>query len=143
MTKKPIDYSIAILCTAVFAWAAYRLPGWLPTFTTSSYGVALWAILISSGVQIVGNILFIGYDRAWFKSLVETLMQLVSLISTAIIYYVWPFDFAAVTSVGSIETVVRLGFAISLIVMVVVVVVGAVKTLGYVVGGYPVEPNQK
>ncbi len=63
-------------------------------FLTADFSRLVGFISISLGLTIAANVAYLAYDPAWFKSLTQIGLLLVSLAVTIRIYQVFPFDFS-------------------------------------------------
>lgn len=64
-------------------------------FLTSDFSRLVGFISLSIALTIAANVIYLAYDPAWFKSLTQIGLLLVSLAVTIRIYQVFPFDFSA------------------------------------------------
>lgn len=64
-------------------------------FLTSDFSRLVGFISLSLGLTIAANFAYLAYDPAWFKSLTQICLLLVSLAVTIRVYQVFPFDFSS------------------------------------------------
>ena len=64
-------------------------------FLTSDFSRLVGFISLSLALTIVANVIYLAYDPAWFKSLTQIGLLVVSLAVTIRIYQVFPFDFSS------------------------------------------------
>lgn len=64
-------------------------------FLTPDFSRVVGFISVSIGLTIVANMIYLAYDPAWFKSLSQIGLLVVSLAVTIRVYQVFPFDFSA------------------------------------------------
>lgn len=67
---------------------------WLP-WLTEDFSKVVPIITASLVVSAVANLLYVAYDRPWFKSLTQLGVLGVGLAATIRFYQVFPFDFSA------------------------------------------------
>jgi len=91
-------YVIAIAVNVVMLYVVNNLLAWdvLP-FLTEDFGQVLWLIDISLLATIVINLIYVAYDQAWFRSLGQIGLNLISLVVAVRMYQVFPFDFSGST----------------------------------------------
>jgi uncharacterized protein (DUF486 family) len=66
---------------------------WLP-FLTSDFSKVVTLIVVSLGVAIFLNVVYLLYHRYWFKALGQTVLGLINIAVTLRLYRVFPFDFS-------------------------------------------------
>lgn len=93
-----IGYAIAIAINAAFLYIVHNLLewDWVP-FLTTDFNRVLGILTASLILTIAVNVLYLGYDASWFKSLTQAITLFVSLLVTIRIFNVWPFDFSTTT----------------------------------------------
>lgn len=91
-------YAIAIAVNVVMLYVVNNLLAWeiLP-FLTDDFGRVLWLIDISLLATIMVNLVYLAYDRSWFRSLGQIGLNLISLVVAVRMYQVFPFDFSSST----------------------------------------------
>lgn len=89
-------YLVAIVVNGVMLFVLSNLLDWdLLPFLTQELDQLLWLINLSLGASILVNVIYLSYDSAWFKSLSQIGLNLITLIVAWNIYRVFPFDFSA------------------------------------------------
>ena len=86
-------YIIAIVVNALLLYVIHHLLDWNVFFVTERFSEVLWALDLSLQATILANLLFLVYDAAWFKHLAQIVLNLLSILATFILYWVFPFDF--------------------------------------------------
>jgi hypothetical protein len=114
-------YGVTMLVNITLLYAAHNVLAWGIPFFAPSFADVLWVIDLSLGAAIVANALFIAYDAEWFRHVTHVGLDGLSLLSTYIIYRVFPFDIDPpwYGVVVLVLLVAMLGTAISLLVHVV------------------------
>jgi hypothetical protein len=64
-------------------------------FLTPDFSRLVGFISLSLALTIAANVVYLAYDPAWFKSLTQIGLLLVSLAVTIRVYQVFPFDFSS------------------------------------------------
>jgi len=79
----------------VFLYVANNLLAWdLLSFLTAAFGSVVWLINLSLAATILANVVWLGYDAPWFKSLSQIGVNLISAVVSIRMYQVFPFDFS-------------------------------------------------
>lgn len=88
-------YLVAIALNFGFTVVVNNILEWdvLP-FLTSEFSRLVGFISLSIALTIAANVIYLAYDPAWFKSLTQIGLLLVSLAVTIRLYQVFPFDFS-------------------------------------------------
>ena len=89
-----LGYVIAIVINIVLLYVTHHLVAWEVSFITPAWTGVLWAVDLSLGASIAGNVLFLVYDRPWFKHLVQIVMSILAFVSSYVMYRAFPFSFA-------------------------------------------------
>jgi hypothetical protein len=122
-----LGYAIAVVINIVLLYIAHHLVAWEVSFITPAWTGVLWAIDLSLGASIAGNVLFLAYDRPWFKHLVQIVMSILSFVSTYVVYHAFPFSFALIWLDWAVRLALlaaMLGLVIALIVDFVALITG-------------------
>jgi hypothetical protein len=88
-------YVGTIVVNAIMLYVAHHLLVWEVPFVTPAFADVLWAIDLSLWATIVANVLFLGYDAAWFRHLVQIGLSGIAFLVTTQLYAFFPFDFGA------------------------------------------------
>ena len=89
-------YMVAILVNVALLIAANNLLAWdIFPFLTNDFERVLPILNVSLGAAIAVNLIYLGFDAAWFKSLTQIGLLAISLVVTVRLYQVFPFDFSA------------------------------------------------
>jgi hypothetical protein len=135
---KRSGYVIAIVINLIMMFVANNILswGWFP-FLTDDFTSLLPLINISLAATILANVCYLAFDPAWFKSLTQIGLNLISLIVSIRFYQVFPFDFS--TSQFNWETVTRVVIILAIVGTGIAIVVESVKLIRSVVGGPTTE----
>lgn len=148
-----VGYSFAIafnLAALVFFTFFHRYIAWyhtgagggvtrLPLLTDDYF---IWLSILITGIIITigGNIIMIIFDHYWVRSLVQMILDLVSIIVIANLVAIFPFNFGVIPNSGLAEAL-QVGLPIFLIISAVLlgiaVLVRFVKLIVYVSGRNP------
>ncbi len=89
-------YMVAILVNVALLIAANNLLAWdIFPFLTNGFERVLPILNVSLGAAIAVNLVYLGFDTPWFKSLTQIGLLAISLVVTIRFYQVFPFDFYA------------------------------------------------
>lgn len=102
-------YIAAIVINIILLFIFNMLPNWHISFLTNDYLSILWAINLSIGATIIFNLIYLFYDKGWFRHLSQIVMSVIALFVVFLIYAVYPFIFT--------NTVFSHWFRISLIIV--------------------------
>jgi hypothetical protein len=83
-----VNVVILIIVNNILEW------GWIPFLTDDFEGV-VWLINLSLTASILANLAYIAYDPAWFKSITQVVLNLISIVVMVTMWQVFPFDFSA------------------------------------------------
>jgi hypothetical protein len=86
-------YIAAVLVNLILIYVVNNLLNWGVSWITSAFVAVLWAMNLSLAAQIVANLLWYFYDPRWLRSLVQIVLNGFGLLSTYMLYVVFPFDF--------------------------------------------------
>ena len=95
-TGRRIGYAVAVAVNVAFLVIVNNIVdwGWLP-WLTEDFSDVLPIMNASLIASIVANVVYIAYDRPWFKGLTELGLLVIALIVTIRFWQVFPFDFSA------------------------------------------------
>jgi hypothetical protein len=91
--RKIPGYAGAIVANGFLIFALNNLYNWRVPFIIESYRECLWAINISLGAMIIANVVFIFFDRDWFKHLLQVFTSAASFMSLYVVNAIFPFAF--------------------------------------------------
>jgi len=91
-----VGYIVAIGVNALMLYIANNLLewDWFPWLTSEFDRVLPW-IVFSLGASILVNAMYLFYDLAWFKSLTQAALAIITVVVTMRLYLIFPFDFSA------------------------------------------------
>ena len=95
-TGRRIGYAVAVAVNVASLVIVNNIVdwGWLP-WLTEDFSDVLPIMNASLIASIVVNVVYIAYDRPWFKGLTELGLLVIALIVTIRFWQVFPFDFSA------------------------------------------------
>jgi hypothetical protein len=115
-------YVLAIFFSAALLVILNGSPGWqaIP-FLTSATGQVLWLVNLSLAAGIAANLVYLGYDPPWLKSLGDLVTTGIGLAAAIRIWQVFPFDLSSgwSTAVRVLLIVAIAGSCIALVVQLV------------------------
>lgn len=95
-TLRRVGYGFAALVNLVVLWIMHNLLDWgWPSFLTESFRDLLPLITVSLVATALVNVVWVFYDRQWFKSLAQIALNGISLLVAVRTWQVFPFDFSA------------------------------------------------
>jgi len=89
------SYAGAVLGNAVLMVLLNLLPRWDVSGVLPGYADVLWAINLSLGVQIAGNLVLILLHPKWLHHLSNVIFSVVGIVAVSALRRVFPFDFGA------------------------------------------------
>lgn len=97
---KPVSrkagYFVAIAVNAALIFIFNNLLSWGVPFVTDSISVCLWTINLSLAATLVANGVFLAFDPAWFRHLVQLLLSVIAFAALMTVYVIFPFNFDGV-----------------------------------------------
>jgi len=125
--KRPgkAGYIGTIVANIVLMFIVNNILKWGVPFFTREFTKVLWIINLSLSLTIACNIIYLIYDRAWFRNLTQMFLNTLSLLATYITYKVFPFDFSKVTGFPFLGLLVR----VALIFIMVITFIAAIAEL--------------
>jgi hypothetical protein len=91
---KRSEYIFAVSANLIILYIANNLLNWNLSFISASFSQVLWAINLTIGITILGNILFLIYNPPWFRHLMKAVMNFFAFIATYIFYIIFPLSFS-------------------------------------------------
>ncbi len=96
VAARRFGYAVAIAVNFGLIAVVNNILEWdIAPFLTSDFSRLVGFISISLGLTIAANVVYLAYDPAWFKSLTQIGLLVVSLAVTIRVYQVFPFDFSS------------------------------------------------
>lgn len=125
MKNTKSTYIIAIIVNIILWYVLHQLENWNLFFITERFSGVLWAFELSLAATIIANTLFMVYDPAWFRHISHIVLNGISIFTTFIIYWVFPFDFG----LGIWNQLVRLALLVAMFGMSVAIIVDFFKLI--------------
>ena len=94
--NRTANYVASAIANFVVLIVLHLIPNWGIVFITDSYTHILWAVNLSLGIQIAGNIILLLYHPLHLHHLFNAVFSFAAVFSTAVILTVFPFDFSMV-----------------------------------------------
>lgn len=96
IAARRFGYVVAIAVNFGLIAVVNNILDWdIAPFLTSDFSRLVGFISLSLALTIAANVVYLAYDPAWFKSLTQIGLLLVSLAVTIRVYQVFPFDFSS------------------------------------------------
>ena len=89
---RQFGYIVSAAINFALIFVANNLLNWNIPFLTKDFSQCLWAIRLSLGVIIFINLIFIFFDRKWFKHLMQAFGNVFAFISGFIFRQVFPLN---------------------------------------------------
>ena len=115
---KRFGYFMSIVFNFIMMYAVNNLLNWNAPYLTERFSECLWAFNLSLGVSIFIHFIFMVFDRKWFRSFMQALANVFSLVSVYVFREVFPLDLSE-----SMERMVNLGLVILLILILLSILV--------------------
>ena len=114
-------YGLGVCMDVLILYAVNHLLEWGVPFITPAFADVLWALNLSLGTAIVINAAFIAFDPPWWRRLGRAAMDATALLSTYVLFTVFPFDLPTVWLTSL--------FAMTLMLLIVVLAISTVVHL--------------
>jgi hypothetical protein len=122
-------YVVAVLVNAVLLWVVNNLEEWdVVPWLTDDFSRVVPIINVSLVASLVANLMYLGYDTGWFKSLTQIVLLSISMAVMIRMYSVFPFDFSAYDF--NWETVARVVMILAMVGIGIGIIVEVSKSLG-------------
>ena len=127
---RKVGYLVAVMVNVIMWILVNVRPGWrvLP-FLTEGFTNVLWLVNLSLITSAAVNVLYLGYDPAWFKSVCQIGVSAIGMTAAIRMLQVFPFDFSASTIPWTALT--RLLLVLAIFGSAVAVLVELVKLAGH------------
>lgn len=126
-------YFVSIVINFLMMYAANNLHNWNVPYLTERFSECLWAVNLSLGVSIFIHFIFMVFDRKWFRSFMQAIANVFSLISVYVFREVFPLDLA-----DSMERMVNLGLVIILLLILLSIFIELFNSIKF----YRSKPQQ-
>ncbi len=84
-------YLVSISVNMALMYVANHLLEWGVPFLTPKFEAALWAINLSLGANILGNVILLFYDARPFRHALQAALNVPGFISVMVLYTIFPF----------------------------------------------------
>jgi hypothetical protein len=127
-TGRRIGYVIAAAINVALLYFVNNLLNWdLSPFLTDDFERVIPLINVSLVATIVVNVIYLFFDRRWFKSLTQIGLAGIAMAATVRLYRVFPFDFSAYDFAWA--TLARAVLIIAMVGMAIAIVAETVKLI--------------
>jgi hypothetical protein len=132
---KASDYIGSVVVNGALLFIANRIPGWNLSFITDAFPQALFALNLSLGAQVGGNLFLAFYRTKPIRSGILFLLDLASIYSARVLLRVFPFTFDSIP-VPFLDKGVRIVLIVTIVASAISAAVRLVKFIaGCVRGG--------
>jgi hypothetical protein len=125
-------YIGSIVALGIVLFLVNKLPDWNLRFITDDYPAVLWAMNLSLLVQLAGNAILIFLHPRFLHYLMQTVFNVVSLLSLIVLTAVYPLDFSYFAG-NFVNTIVRIALIIATVATGIGAIVNLFKTIGSIV----------
>ena len=119
-------YFISIVINFVMMYVLNNLHKWTVPFVTDAFSEVLWAVNLLLGVAIFIHFIFMFFDRRWFKSFMQAIANVFSLISMYVFREVFPLELS-----DSMEKMVNVGLIVLMGLIVLSIIVELSNSVKY------------
>lgn len=119
-------YLISIVINFIMMYAANDLISWNTPYLTAKFSECLWAINLSLGAAIFIHLIFMVFDRKWFRSFMKSLANVFSFISVYVFRQVFPLDLS-----DSMMRTANLGLVILLLLTLLSIFVELINSIKF------------
>ncbi len=123
---KRFGYFISVVINFFMIYAANNLLSWNIPYLTERFSECLWAVNLSLGVSIFISLVFMVFDRKWFRSFMKALGNVFSFISVYVFRRVFPLDLS-----NSMARTVNLGLVILLILILLSIFIELINSIKF------------
>lgn len=114
-------YAIAAVVNLVLIYVANNLLAWNVPFLTSAFVAPLAVFSLSFVATAVANVVFLAYDPAWFRHLVQAGLNVLGFVAVYTLLIVFPFAFANPFWADAVR--------LALVIVLIAIVIGTVVDL--------------
>ncbi|GAB4310621.1 MAG: hypothetical protein Kow0019_08690 [Methanobacteriaceae archaeon] len=93
---KTSDFVGAIIVNIIFLYIVNNLLNWNLSFITPRFSEVLLVLNISIIANIIANIGFLVYQKGWFRSIVQIILNGIGFVVVYTLYTVFPFTFQSI-----------------------------------------------
>jgi len=119
---KTSEFVVAIIANIIVLYIVNNLLNWNLSFIAPSFTEVLFILNVSIVANIVANIGFIIYQKGWFKTLVQIVLNIIGFIVANTLYTVFPFTFQTIAFAYILKFILIIGMVALVIATLVEVV---------------------
>jgi len=93
---KTSEFIVAIIVNIIFLYIVNNLLNWNLSFIAPTFSEVLFILNISIIANIIANIGFLVYQKGWFRSIAQIILNVISFIVVYTLYTVFPFTFQSI-----------------------------------------------
>ncbi|MGC9517417.1 MAG: hypothetical protein ACP5C3_06960 [Methanomicrobiales archaeon] len=120
---KTSEFIGAIIANIIFLYIVNNLLNWNLSFIAPTFSEVLWIFNFSIILNILANIGFLIYQKGWFRTIVQIILNIIGFIVVYSLYTVFPFVFQNVW----FAYVLQFALIIAMIALVIATVVELVR----------------
>ncbi len=103
-----VGYLVAIAVNLALMYVANHLLEWGVPFLTPKFEAVLWAINLSLGANILGNVIFMLYDARPFKHAMQAVLNVPGFVSAMVLYTIFPWG-AGLVRIALVVAMIGIG----------------------------------
>ncbi len=93
---KNSEFIAAIVFNIIFLYIVNNLLNWNLSFIAPTFSQVLFILNISIIANILGNIAFLIYQRGWFRSITQIILNAIGFVAAYTLYVIFPFTFQTI-----------------------------------------------
>jgi len=93
---KTSEFIVAIIVNIIVLYIVNNLLNWNLSFIAPTFSEVLFILNISIIANIIANIGFLVYQKGWFRSIAQIVLNVISFIVVYTLYTVFPFTFQSI-----------------------------------------------
>ena len=110
------NYIASIIFNLIWLWVINKVPDWNLRFINEHYTAVLWILNVNVLVQIGGNVLMFLVHIPAIRYLSRIFMEAAGFVTLISLYFIYPFDFSAVSGLVWLDVFLPIIFIIGMIV---------------------------
>lgn len=122
---KNSEFIAAIIINIIFLYVANNILNWNLSFIAPTFSQVLFILNISIIANILANIGFLIYQRGWFRSLAQIILNIIGFAVAYSFYVLFPFVF----QIAIITYALKFALIIAMIAIVLATIVEILRLL--------------
>ena len=119
-------YALSIGINLVVLWIVFNILEWgWPPFVTEDWTRAQGLVAASIIVAIIANVAYIAYDPKWFRGFGDAFQSVFTMVSSARVLAVFPFDYTPYS--GPWEVLTRIILIVAIVGSAIAIIINLAK----------------